>query len=160
MMRPNIPLDMMNSKDSNSQKRNLSLWSAAGVVVCGMVGAGIFTTTGLHAAELGSRWAVMLVWAVGGLLALCGTLTYIELAALWPEAGGSYIFVRNIYGPMSGFVVGLSVAIVGIMGSMAVVGLTLGSLFPKNGSVDSTRHRGYCGGPCRNAGSLLWIKGE
>jgi APA family basic amino acid/polyamine antiporter len=122
---------VVNSQDSNRQKRNLSLWSAAGVVVCGMVGAGIFTTTGLNAAELGSRWAVMLVWALGGLLALCGTLTYIELAALWPEAGGSYIFVRNIYGPMSGFVVGLSVAIVGIMGSMAVVGLTLGAYFQK-----------------------------
>ena len=75
----------MDPQGSNRQKRNLGLWSAAGVVVCGMVGAGIFTTTGLHAAELGSGWAVMLVWAVGGLLALCGTLTYIELAALWPE---------------------------------------------------------------------------
>ena len=121
----------MHPQGSNRQKRNLGLWSAAGVVVCGMVGAGIFTTTGLHAAELGSVWAVMLVWAMGGLLALCGTLTYIELAALWPEAGGSYVFVRNIYGPMSGFVVGLSVAIVGIMGSMAVVGLTLGAYFQK-----------------------------
>jgi APA family basic amino acid/polyamine antiporter len=121
----------MHPRGSNRQKRNLGLCSAAGVVVCGMVGAGIFTTTGLHAAELGSGWAVMLVWAVGGLLALCGTLTYIELAALWPEAGGSYVFVRNIYGPMSGFVVGLSVAIVGIMGSMAVVGLTLGAYFQK-----------------------------
>ena len=121
----------MHPQGSNQQKRNLGLWSAAGVVVGGMVGAGIFTTTGLHAAELGSVWAVMLVWAVGGLLALCGTLTYIELAALWPEAGGSYVFVRNIYGPMSGFVVGLSVAIVGIMGSMAVLGLTLGAYFQK-----------------------------
>ena len=118
-------------QDSNQQKRNLGLWSAAGVVVCGMVGAGIFTTTGLHAAELGSGWAVMLVWAAGGLLALCGTLTYIELAALWPEAGGSYVFVRNIYGPMSGFVAGLSMAIVGFIGSMAVVGLTLGIYFQK-----------------------------
>lgn len=96
-----------------------------------MVGAGIFTSTGLHSAELGSAWAVMLVWAVGGLLALCGTLTYIELAALWPEAGGCYVFVRNIYGPMSGFVVGLSVAIVGFMGSIAVVGLTFGVYFQK-----------------------------
>jgi APA family basic amino acid/polyamine antiporter len=121
----------MHPQDSNRQKRNLGLWSAAGVVVCGMVGAGIFTTTGLHAAELGSGWAVMLVWAAGGLLALCGTLTYIELAALWPEAGGSYVFVRNIYGPMSGFVAGLSMAIVGFIGSMAVVGLTLGTYFQK-----------------------------
>ena len=76
----------MHPQGSNQQKRNLGLWSAAGIVVCGMVGAGIFTTTGLHAAELGSVWAVMLGWAGGGLLALCGTLTYIELAALWPEA--------------------------------------------------------------------------
>ncbi len=121
----------MHPQDSNRQKRNLGLWSAAGVVVCGMVGAGIFTTTGLHAAELGSGWAVMLVWAVGGLLALCGTLTYIELASLWPEAGGSYVYVRNIYGPISGFVAGLSMAIIGYIGSMAVVGLTLGTYFQK-----------------------------
>ena len=114
--------------EPSGQKRVLGLWSAAGVVVCGMVGAGIFTT-GLHAAELGSDWAVLLVWAVCGLLALCGTLTYIELATIWPEAGGSYIFVKNIYGPMAGFVVGLSMTIVSCMGSLAVVAITFGRYF-------------------------------
>ena len=65
---------------------------------------------------------------------VCGTLTYIELATHWPEAGSSYVFVRNIYGPATGFVVGLSVAIISCMGSLAIVGMAFGAYFQKLGT--------------------------
>jgi APA family basic amino acid/polyamine antiporter len=118
----------------NQQKRVLGLCSGAGFVVCNMIGAGIFTTTGLFAAELGSSSAIMTVWLVAGVLAMCGTLSIIELANIWPEAGGTYVFIRNIFGRPAGFVAGFSIAFFGIIGSIAFVAGSFGSymeeLFP------------------------------
>ena len=106
----------------NQQKRVLGLCSATSTVICNMIGAGIFMTTGLFAAELGSGTAIMAVWLVAGVLALCGSLCAIELANIWPEAGGNYVFIRNIFGRPAGFVAGFSIAFFGITGSMAIIG--------------------------------------
>ena len=119
------------SSQSNQQKRVLGLGSATSTVVCNMIGAGIFTTTGLHAAELGSSSAIMTVWLVAGVLALCGTLSIIELANIWPEAGGTYIFIRNIFGRPAGFVAGFSIAFFGIVGSISIMGGAFGFYFNK-----------------------------
>ena len=122
------------SSQVNQQKRVLGLWSSTSTVVCTMIGAGIFTVTGLFAAELGSNVGILAVWAVAGVLALCGSLCAIELASIWPEAGGNYIFIRNIFGRPVGFVAGFSFACFGITGSIAYVAGSFGSymeeLFP------------------------------
>jgi len=115
----------------NQQKRVLGLGSATSTVVCNMIGAGIFTTTGLHAAELGSSSAIMTVWLVAGVLAMCGTLSIIELANIWPEAGGTYVFIRNIFGRPAGFVAGFSIAFFGIVGSISIMGGAFGFYFNK-----------------------------
>ena len=117
------------SSQGNQQKRVLGLGSATSTVVCNMIGAGIFTTTGLHAAELGSSSAIMTVWLVAGVLALCGTLSIIELANIWPEAGGTYVFIRNIFGRPAGFVAGFSIAFFGIVGSISIMGGAFGFYF-------------------------------
>ncbi len=119
------------SSQGNQQKRVLGLGSATSTVVCNMIGAGIFTTTGLHAAELGSSSAIMTVWLVAGVLALCGTLSIIELANIWPEAGGTYVFIRNIFGRPAGFVAGFSIAFFGIVGSISIMGGAFGFYFNK-----------------------------
>jgi len=122
------------SSQGNQQKRVLGLCSATSTVICNMIGAGIFMTTGLFAAELGSGTAIMAVWLVAGVLALCGSLCAIELANIWPEAGGNYVFIRNIFGRPAGFVAGFSIAFFGITGSMAIIGGIFGfylhGLFP------------------------------
>ncbi|RTZ70468.1 MAG: hypothetical protein DSZ35_00455 [Verrucomicrobia bacterium] len=115
----------------NQQKRVLGLCSGAGFVVCNMIGAGIFTTTGLFAAELGSSSAIMTVWLIAGVLAMCGTLSIIELANIWPEAGGTYVFIRNIFGRPAGFVAGFSIAFFGIVGSISIMGGAFGFYFNK-----------------------------
>ena len=115
----------------NQQKRVLGLCSGAGFVVCNMIGAGIFTPTGLFAAELGSSSAIMTVWLVAGVLAMCGTLSIIELANIWPEAGGTYVFIRNIFGRPAGFVAGFSIAFFGIVGSISIMGGAFGFYFNK-----------------------------
>ena len=68
-----------------------------------MIGAGIFTTTGFQAGDLGHPGWILALWIVGGVLALCGALCYAELGAAMPEAGGEYIYLRETYGPTFGF---------------------------------------------------------
>jgi len=87
-------------------RRQLGLGTATSVVVANMIGAGIFTTTGLILAGVGSGWVVMLCWLLGGLIALCGALCYAELSTMMPRAGGEYVYLREIYGPLAGFLTG------------------------------------------------------
>ncbi len=96
------------SLGSGALLRHVSMRSAAALVVANIVGAGIFTTSGFQAAELGHPGLLLALWVIGGILALCGALAYAELGAAFPEAGGEYVYLRETYGPplafMSAFV--------------------------------------------------------
>jgi APA family basic amino acid/polyamine antiporter len=78
--------------------RSIGLTTATAVVVANMIGAGIFTTTGFQAADLGNPVTIFVLWGVGGLLALCGALCYGELGAAKPQAGGEYVYLREAFG--------------------------------------------------------------
>lgn len=77
--------------------------SATGLVVANIIGAGIFTTTGFQAADLGHPGYIFLLWIVGGVLALCGALCFAELGAAMPHAGAEYVYLREAYGRTVGF---------------------------------------------------------
>lgn len=83
--------------------RHMRMRSAAALVIANMVGAGIFTTTGFQAADLGNPLLIFVLWIVGGVLALLGALCYAELGAMMPEAGGEYVYLRETYGAAFGF---------------------------------------------------------
>ncbi len=83
--------------------RHLRLRSATALVVANIIGAGIFTTTGFQAADLGHPGWIYLLWVVGGVLAMAGALCYAELGAAIPEAGAEYVYLRDTYGPALGF---------------------------------------------------------
>ena len=83
--------------------RHIGLASATGLVVANIIGAGIFTTTGFQAADLGHPGLILLLWLVGGVLAFCGALSYAELGAAMPHAGGEYVYLRETYGAAIGF---------------------------------------------------------
>lgn len=87
-------------------QRQLGAGTATGVVVANIIGTGIFTTTGLLLARLESGGMVLLCWLLGGLIALCGALCYAELGTMMPSAGGEYIYLRKIYGPLPAFLSG------------------------------------------------------
>ena len=72
-------------------------------MVANIIGAGIFTTTGFQAADLGHPGLIYLLWLVGGLLALAGALCYAELGAAMPEAGAEYVYLRETFGPVLAF---------------------------------------------------------
>ena len=76
------------------------------LVVGGIIGSGIFFTPSETAKELPTAGWVLLVWALGGVVAFAGALTYAELGALMPDAGGAYVYIREAFGAMPAFLYG------------------------------------------------------
>src|SRR6202051_4676678 len=83
--------------------RDLGLSHAGAVVVGTIIGSGIFLVPAEMMQAVGSAKLVYLAWVVGGLLSFFGALTYAELGAMKPEAGGEYVYIRDGYGPLPGF---------------------------------------------------------
>src|SRR5215471_5058893 len=83
--------------------RDLNVWHATAIVVGTIIGSGIFLVPKEMMQAVGSPGLVYLVWIVGGLLSFFGALTYAELGAVRPFAGGEYVYVRDGYGPLAGF---------------------------------------------------------
>jgi APA family basic amino acid/polyamine antiporter len=87
-------------------KRRLSLFDATLLLIGNVVGAGIFTTSGFLANELPHPFFFLAIWIVGGILTMCGALTYAEMAGMLPYSGGDYQFLKVAYGPWAGFLLG------------------------------------------------------
>jgi APA family basic amino acid/polyamine antiporter len=87
-------------------KVELGLWDATLLVVSGVIGSGIFLTPGAIAANLPHPGAILLAWLVGGILSLAGALANAELGAMFPRAGGDYVYLREAFHPAAGFLVG------------------------------------------------------
>ncbi|HEU4474042.1 MAG TPA: amino acid permease [Gemmatimonadales bacterium] len=114
--------------------RQLGVWSATAIVIGSMIGSGIFRVPSVTAGHVGAPGAMMLVWLVGGLVALCGALTLAELAALYPRAGGLYVYIHEAYGALPAFLVGwlfLVIAPVSIGAVALVFAEYLGRLIPR-----------------------------
>jgi len=86
--------------------RELNLLDTTLLVIGAVIGSGIFMTSGFIAGYLPSPGLILFVWLVGGLLTLCGALSFAELGAMFPEAGGQYIYIREAYGHWAGFFFG------------------------------------------------------
>src|ERR671910_2155330 len=100
-------------------KRQIGLFSAVMLIAGDMIGTGIFISTGVIAETLPSPGGVLLVWLLGGLLALTGALTFAELSASLPFAGGDYIYIREAYGRLMAFLSGWSSFLVTFSGAIA-----------------------------------------
>ena len=89
------------------------------MVVANMIGAGVFTTSGYSLADLGDRQYVMLAWGIGGLIAICGAVSYGQLARRISESGGEYLFLSRLLHPSIGFVAGWVSLLAGFTGAIA-----------------------------------------
>lgn len=87
-------------------KRSLSLTTATFLVISSVIGSGIFFTPGIVAAQLPNPSAILLLWILGGFLSWCGALANAELGAMFPRAGGNYVYLREAFHPLAGFLVG------------------------------------------------------
>jgi amino acid transporter len=90
----------------NELRRSIGFWGATGVMVGIIIGSGIFRTPASIADQLSSPWLILALWGAGGVLALCGALTYAELATMFPQSGGVYVFIREGFGRCAAFVFG------------------------------------------------------
>ncbi len=120
---------MNNRPNEYELKREIGLFSATVLVIANMVGTGIFTTSGFIIAELGHPQTMLLCWIVGGIFALCGALCYGELGAMFPHAGGEYVFLREAFGKWMGFLSGWISLIVGFSAPIAAAGIAFATYF-------------------------------
>jgi len=91
---------------ANTLQRKLGLFPLTNIVIANMIGAGIFTTSGLLMKDLHAPVVMLALWLFGGIIALCGALSYGELGAAIPHAGGEYAFLSRLYHPILGFLSG------------------------------------------------------
>ena len=115
-------------------KRQLGLFDSTMMVIGIVIGSGIFMTTGLMAEALPSASFILIVWALGGVVMLAGALTYAELGAAMPKAGGQYVYLREAYGPLPAFLFGWVAFIAYLTGTNAAIAVAIaehmGSFFP------------------------------
>jgi len=102
-------------------RRELGVFSAAMLVVGGIIGSGIFFTPSETAKELPTAGWVLVVWALGGVVAFAGALTYAELGALIPDAGGAYVYIREAFGALPAFLYGWMSLLLIASGAIAAV---------------------------------------
>ena len=109
--------------------RGLSAFDMTMIVIGSVIGAGIFMTPSSIAQALPSPGLIIFVWVLGGAMALCGALTYAELGAMMPEAGGVYVYLSKAYGGLWGFLYGWAYFLVVNTGGLAAISLVYATYF-------------------------------
>src|SRR5712671_6535795 len=112
----------------------VSVIVATAIVVADMVGVGVFTSLGFQVKDIPSGFSILLLWTVGGLVALCGVFSYSELGAMFPRSSGEYNFLSRAFHPAFGFLAGWVSATVGFAAPVALAAMAFGeygkSVFP------------------------------
>jgi len=110
-------------------ERAIGPFAATLLVIGGIIGSGIFLTTGPMAAALPSPTLLILAWVLGSLFAVFGALTYAEMATMFPRSGGVYVFLREAFGPLTGFLYGWATLLVVLAGGTAAVAVGFAEYF-------------------------------
>jgi basic amino acid/polyamine antiporter, APA family len=117
------------NENSGNTPRKISLFTAICLVVANTIGTGVFTSLGFQVVDLKSGFAVLMLWIVGGVFALCGALSYGELGAMMPRSGGEYRYLSEIYHPALGFLSGWLSITVGFAAPIALAAISFGEYF-------------------------------
>jgi hypothetical protein len=124
--------------EANQLQRGLSLFDSATIVAGSMIGSGIFIVSADIVRQTGSPAGLLAVWILSGLMTVAGALAYGELAAMMPDAGGQYVFLREAYGGVTAFSFGWTLLLVIQTGTIAAVAVAFarfaGVIFPMLGS--------------------------
>lgn len=107
----------------------VGLITCAALVIANMIGTGVFTSLGFQLAALSDPCAILLIWLLGGVFALCGALSYAELASALPRSGGEYHFMGKIYHPALGFMAGIISIVAGFAAPVALSAMAFGQYF-------------------------------
>jgi APA family basic amino acid/polyamine antiporter len=117
------------SVKSAPPRRTIGFVTACSIVIANIIGTGIFTSLGFQLNDIQSGFALLMLWVIGGVAALCGALCYGELAAALPRSGGEYHFLSKIYHPAVGFMAGFVSATVGFAAPVALAAMAFGRYF-------------------------------
>jgi len=128
------------SLSSDGLVRGLGRWDATLLTVGAVIGTGIFITTADIARVLPHEGMILLVWTLGGFLTLAGALTYAELGALYPRAGGMYHYLKEAYGTFWGFLYGWACFLVIMSGGIAALAVAFGEYLGSFIPLFSTRN--------------------
>jgi APA family basic amino acid/polyamine antiporter len=112
-------------------KRQLGLITGILIIVADMIGTGIFMTTGNILGMTNNALLVLVLWGIGGIVAICGSLSYAELSTIWPDVGGEYVYLKNIFGYLPAFLTGWISLTVGFSAPVATSSLLLIQYFDK-----------------------------
>src|SRR6266487_1681869 len=110
-------------------RRTIGFVTACAIVVANIIGTGVFTSLGFQLPDIHSGFVLLMLWIVGGIVALCGALCYGELSAALPRSGGEYHFLSPIYHPALGFMAGFVSATVGFAAPVALAAMAFGKYF-------------------------------
>ena len=120
--------------DNQELKRTLSLFDSTMIVMGSMIGSGIFIVTASVAKQVGSPAFILMTWGMTGVLTIVAALSYGELAGMMSRAGGQYVYLREAYNPMVGFLFGWTTFLVIETGLIAAVAIAFAKfaavLFP------------------------------
>ncbi|MDX1906301.1 MAG: amino acid permease [Bacteroidia bacterium] len=110
---------------SSAPARILHLRTAASIAIANMIGTGVFTSLGYQVTDIQSVFALIMLWIIGGMIALCGALAYGELGTALPRSGGEYHLLATIYHPALGFLSGWVSATAGFVAPTAIAAIAL-----------------------------------
>ncbi|MFK7907181.1 MAG: APC family permease [Chitinophagales bacterium] len=111
----------------NPQHQKIGWKTAAAIVIANMIGTGVFTSLGFQIADIQNTWSIILLWSIGGILALIGAFTYAELGTHFKESGGDYIFLSRIFHPFAGYLYAWISLTVGFSAPIAISALAMTS---------------------------------
>ncbi len=117
---------MLNLTLHMTSPKNYTLPVAITLVIANMIGTGVFTSLGYQVEPIPSSFAILMLWLVGGLIALSGAFTYAEISTTLKRSGGEYFYLSKIFHPALGFVSGWMSAIVGFAGAISAVAIAIG----------------------------------
>jgi APA family basic amino acid/polyamine antiporter len=113
--------------NSGKPQAGIGLVTCISLVTATMVGTGVYTSLGFQLIDLRSGFSILLLWALGGLISLCGALSYAELSARIPRSGGEYTYLSEIYHPALGFMAGFVSLVAGFAAPVAITAIAFGT---------------------------------
>ena len=125
-MATTTPLNSTTAPAPTELVKTLRLFDATTIVMGSMIGSGIFIVAADVARQVGSPGLFLLTWIVSALLTVVAAVTYGELAAMMPRAGGQYVYLREAFGPLFGFLYGWTLFLVIQTGTLAAVAVAFG----------------------------------
>lgn len=120
------PAAVESAPAADAAPRSFGLTAATAVLISNMVGTGVFTSLGFQVVDLSSGFALLALWAIGGLLALSGALCYAELGAMYPRSGGEYVYLTEAWSPRLGFIGGFVSMTAGFAAPIAIAAIAFG----------------------------------